>query len=57
MMLNLAEGASTWREYGITRSRVIARNGPHIEPALPSVWSAVLAQLDAATLAGRVDPA
>ena len=27
MMLNLAEGASTWREHGITRSRVIARNG------------------------------
>jgi putative hydrolase of HD superfamily len=57
MMLNLAEGASTWREYGITRSRVIARNGPHIEPALPRVWGAVLAQLDAATLAGHVDPA
>ena len=27
MMLNLAEGASTWREHGISRSRVIARNG------------------------------
>jgi 5'-deoxynucleotidase YfbR-like HD superfamily hydrolase len=56
MMLNLAEGATTWREYGISRSRVIARNGPHIEPCLPGAWSAVLAQLDAATAAGRVDP-
>ena len=34
MMLNLAEGASTWREHGISRSRVIARNGaPHREVA------------------------
>jgi putative hydrolases of HD superfamily len=57
MMLNLAEGASTWREHGITRSRVIARNGHHIEKALPDAWRVVLAQLDAATEAGVVDPA
>ena len=56
MMLNLAEGASTWREYGITRSRVIARNGHYIEQSLPGAWSAVLAQLDAAVAAGIVDP-
>jgi putative hydrolase of HD superfamily len=57
MMLNLAEGASTWREHGITRSRVIARNGHHIETSLPDAWRVVLAQLDAATEAGVVDPA
>jgi putative hydrolase of HD superfamily len=57
MMLNLAEGASTWREHGITRSRVIARNGRYIEQSLPGVWSAVLAQLDEATAAGVIDPA
>ncbi len=57
MMLNLAEGASTWREYGITRTQVIARNGPHIEKSLPGAWTAVLAQLDAAAAAGHVDPA
>lgn len=56
MMLNLAEGASTWREHGITRSRVIARNGHHIEQSLPGAWSVVLAQLDAAVAAGIVDP-
>ncbi len=56
MMLNLAEGASTWREYGITRSQVIARNGRHIELSLPGAWTAVLAQLDAAAAAGHVDP-
>ena len=56
MMLNLAEGASTWREYGISRSRVIARNGRYIEQSLPGAWSAVLAQLDAAVAAGVVDP-
>ncbi len=57
MMLNLAEGASTWREHGISRSRVIARNGHHIEKSLPGAWKVVLAQLDAATEAGVVDPA
>ena len=57
MMLNLAEGGSTWREHGISRSQVIARNGPHIEQSLPDVWNTVLAQLDAASLAGLVDPA
>jgi putative hydrolase of HD superfamily len=57
MMLNLAEGASTWREHGITRSRVIARNGRFIEQSLPGAWSVVLAQLDAAAAAGVVDPA
>ena len=56
MMLNLAEGASTWREYGINRSRVVARNGHHIEKSLPDAWSLVLAQLDAAAAAGHVDP-
>ena len=56
MLLNIAEGGSTWAEHGITRSRVIDRNGPHIEPALPAVWAAALAQLDAATAAGKIDP-
>jgi putative hydrolase of HD superfamily len=56
MMLNLAEGASTWREHGISRSRVIARNGRYIVQSLPGVWKLVLAQLDAATAAGHVDP-
>ena len=54
MLLNTAEGGTTWREHGITRDRVIARNGPHIEPALPAVWAAALAGLDAAAAAGHV---
>ncbi len=54
MLLNTAEGGSTWREHGITRDRVIARNGPHIEPALPAVWAAALAALDEATAAGYI---
>ncbi|HEX3089244.1 MAG TPA: HD domain-containing protein [Ilumatobacteraceae bacterium] len=57
MMLNLAEGATTWREHGITRSRVIARNGRYIEQSLPGAWSFVLAQLNAAVDAGVIDPA
>ncbi len=54
MLLNLAEGGSTWREHGITRSRVIDRNGPHVQPALPGVWQVALARLDAATAAGQI---
>ena len=56
MMLNLAEGGTTWREHGINRSQVIARNGAHIEQSLPDVWATVLAQLDEAAGAGHVDP-
>lgn len=46
MLLNLAEGGTTWREHGITRERVIARNGPHIEPVLPEVWAHALDRLE-----------
>ena len=45
MLLNLAEGGTTWHEHGITPERVIARNGPHIEGPLPQVWALALAQL------------
>ena len=47
MLLNIAEGGTTWREYGITADRVVDRNGPHIEPALPDVWAEALARLQA----------
>jgi len=47
MLLNIAEGGTTWREHGITRDRVVARNGPHVEPALPGVWRHALERLDA----------
>jgi putative hydrolase of HD superfamily len=57
MLLNLAEGASTWREHSITRSQVIARNGVHIEKSLPGAWATVLADLERAAAAGHVDPA
>src|SRR5688500_20029966 len=46
MLLNLAEGGSTWAEYGITRERVVARNGPHIELALPALWARLVERLD-----------
>ena len=46
MPTRVAEGGSTWREHGITRERVIARNGPHVEPALPDVWAHAMVELD-----------
>jgi putative hydrolase of HD superfamily len=57
MLLNLAEGASAWREHGISRSRVVQRNGKHVQPSLPEVWAEAMARLDAAAEAGVVDPA
>ncbi len=47
MLLNLVEGGRTWREHGITRDRVVARNGPHVEPVLPDVWRHAAALLTA----------
>ena len=35
MLLNIAEGGTTWREHDITPDRVVERNGPHISLALP----------------------
>ncbi|HEY0521238.1 MAG TPA: HD domain-containing protein [Ilumatobacteraceae bacterium] len=55
MMLNLAEGGSTWREHDITRARVIARNGPYIEKSLPALWARLVQQLDAAVAHGHID--
>jgi len=54
MLLNMAEGGSAWNEHGITRARVMARNGVHIEPALPELWAMAQAQLDEMTAAGTL---
>lgn len=54
MVLNLAEGATAWREHGITRDRVVAHNGPHIEPVLPELWTEALRRLDVASSNGVV---
>ena len=56
VMLNIAEGGSTWREHGITADRVIARNGVHIEPVLPGAWHELLVGLRALVDAGTLDP-
>lgn len=47
MLLNMAEGGTTWREHDITTDRVIERNGPHIDLALPEVWTHALQLLRA----------
>jgi putative hydrolase of HD superfamily len=54
MLLNMAEGGSAWREHGITRRRVVDRNGAHIEPVLPGVWAEASQRLDEVTAAGRI---
>ena len=54
MLLNLAEGGSTWRDHGVTADRVTARNGPHIQLALPEVWTRAAALLATAVADGRL---
>jgi putative hydrolases of HD superfamily len=54
VLLNLAEGGTTWREHGITYERVVARNGRHIEPVFPAAWAEVLSRLDGAVADGRL---
>jgi putative hydrolase of HD superfamily len=54
MLLNLAEGASTWREHGITRARVEARNRSYVEASLPGVWEHTAELLDAAVSNGSL---
>jgi putative hydrolase of HD superfamily len=46
MLLNIAEGGSTWAEHGVTRERVMERNGPHIAAALPALWARLVERLD-----------
>jgi putative hydrolase of HD superfamily len=57
VMLNLVEGGTTWREHGITYERVVARNGPHIEPVLPGAWAELLARLGEVVAAGGLPSA
>jgi putative hydrolase of HD superfamily len=56
VMLNLAEGGTTWREHGIDADRVVARNGRYIAAALPAAWEHVRVALEAAAADGRLPP-
>ena len=55
MFLNMAEGGTTWREFGIGRERVIDRNGRYVQAALPDVWTRAMSRLDAAVANGHID--
>jgi len=48
MLLNIAEGGTTWREHGISRERVVERNRVHVELGLPALWKLLETRLDAA---------
>lgn len=55
MLLNITEGGSAWREHDITKAKVIARNGRHVEPALPALWAELMARLDRRVAEGAID--
>jgi putative hydrolase of HD superfamily len=46
MVLNIAEGGTTWTEHEITPERIRARNGPHVDAALPGVWVRLVERLE-----------
>lgn len=52
MMLNTEEGGTAWREAGITRQRVEARNRRFVESGLPGLWPLLEERLDARVAAG-----
>jgi putative hydrolases of HD superfamily len=54
MILNMAEGASTWREHNLTAARVADRNGPHIEPLIPELWAVLQGRLDDTVAKGNI---
>jgi putative hydrolase of HD superfamily len=55
MMLNMAEGGTTWREFGIGRERVIDRNRRYVQAALPDLWLRAMERLDAAVAKGHIE--
>lgn len=57
MLLNITEGGSAWREHGISREKVIARNGRHVEHAIPGLWADLMGRLDAAVARGAIPEA
>jgi putative hydrolases of HD superfamily len=55
MLLNMAEGGTTWREHGIGRQRVIERNGHYVTAALPELWARAMQRLDNAVEQGHIE--
>lgn len=49
---NLANHGQSWRENGITHTRVVARIGPSIQAGCPALWDYMKARLDEAEQAG-----
>ena len=46
MVLNIAEGGTTWAEHGITPERVRQRNGRYVQASLPDVWVRLAERLE-----------
>ena len=56
MLLNTAEGGTAWREAGITRPRVEARNRRYVEAGIPSLWPLLAERLDRRVADGSLPP-
>lgn len=56
MLINTAEGGTAWREAGITRARVEARNRRFVEAGLPSLWPLLADRLDRSVQLGHIEP-
>lgn len=55
MLLNCLTEGHSWRKHGITRDRVLARNG-HIVKGSTTLWDYALRMVDEAVAKGQLDP-
>lgn len=55
MLLNCLTEGHSWRKHGITRDRVLARNG-HIVKGSTALWDYALRMVDEAVAKGQLDP-
>lgn len=56
MLLNCLTEGTAWRKHGVTRPKVLARNG-HAAEGSAALWQHMLARLDQAVASGHLPPA
>ena len=55
MLLNMAEGGTTWRQHGVTASAAVKRNRSSILAGLPVMWPVLERMLDLSVEAGQLE--
>lgn len=56
MLLNMAEGGTTWRQFGVTATAARNRNRPSIETGMPDMWPILEALMTQNVESGALEP-